>query len=140
MIISLYVLVKMIKRKETIHILFSTISNNKSARTSKWRRVVLSRKPLYSGISKHIFQFPYSFHTPYAMLSTVYFHTVLSIFSFLFYWLHLKIVAFPSSNSSLFRKSSTIGQLNVQVAAAKNEERCILSNILQIAFQNCYSF
>ena len=130
MIISLYVLVKMIKRKETIHILFSTISNNKSARTYKWRRVVLSRKPLYSGISKHIFQFPYAFHIPYAMLSTVYFHTVLSIFSFLFYWLHLKIVAFPSSNSSLFRKSSTIGQLNVQVAAAKNEERCILSNIL----------
>ena len=130
MIISLYALVKMIKRKETIHILFSTISNNKSARTYKWRRVVLSRKPLYSGISKHIFQFPYSFHISYAMLSTVYFHTVLSIFSFLFYWLHLKIVAFPSSNSSLFRKSSTIGQLNVQVAAAKNEERCILSNIL----------
>ena len=130
MIISLYALVKMIKRKETIHILFSTISNNKSARTYKWRRVVLSRKPLYSGISKHIFQFPYSFHIPYAMLSTVYFLTVLSIFSFLFYWLHLKIVAFPSSNSSLFRKISTIGQLNVQVAAAKNEERCILSNIL----------
>ena len=130
MIISLYALVKMIKRKETIHILFSTISNNKSARTYKWRRVVLSCKPLYSGISKHIFQFPYSFHISYAMLSTVYFHTVLSIFSFLFYWLHLKIVAFPSSNSSLFRKISTIGQLNVQVAAAKNEERCILSNIL----------
>ena len=130
MIISLYVLIKMTKSKETIHIQFSTISNIKSARTYKWRRVVLSGKPLYSGISKLILQFPYSFHIPYTILSTVYFHTVLSIFSFLFYWSHLKVGAFPTSNSSLFRKSFTIGQLNVQDAAAKNEERYILSNLL----------
>ena len=35
--------------------------------------------------------------------------------------------AVPSSDSSLFRKSSTIGQLKVQVAASKNEEQHTLS-------------
>ena len=35
--------------------------------------------------------------------------------------------AVPSSDSSLFGKSSTIGQLKVQVAAAKNEEQHTLS-------------
>ena len=72
------------KRKETIHMLLCTISNLKSARTYKWRRVVLSRKPVCSGISKLIFSFPYSFHILCSILSTVYFHTVLPKFPFPF--------------------------------------------------------
>ena len=43
----------------------------------------------------------------------------------------------PFSDSSLFRKRSIIGQLNVQ---AESEEQYTLSNIIYIAFQNCYSF
>ena len=42
------------KRKETIHMLFFTTSNFKSAKTCKSRRVLLSRKTVYSGISKLI--------------------------------------------------------------------------------------
>ena len=60
--------------------------------------------------------------------------------SLLFYWSHLTVGTVPSSDSSLFRKSSTIGQLNVHAAAAENEEQYTLSNILYIAFQNSYSF
>ena len=59
---------------------------------------------------------------------------------FLFHWSHLTVGAVPSSVSFLFRKSSTIGQLNVQFATAENEEQYTLSNILYITFQNCYSF
>ena len=126
MIISIYVLIQVIQskhlcltllqqifkkclkneRKDAIHILFSTISNIKRARTNKWWRVVLSRKPVCFGISKLILQFLYSFHIPYTILSTVYFHTVLLMFFFVFYWSHLKVGAFPSSNPSLFRKRS----------------------------------
>ena len=62
------------------------------------------------------------------------FHRVLLHSSFhisLFcYRSYLKEGAIPSSDSSLFQKTSTIGHLNVQVAASKNEERYILSNIL----------
>ena len=46
-----------------------------------------------------------------------------SIFPFLFYWSHLKVGAVPSKDSPLFRKSLTIGQLNVQSATAENEEQ-----------------
>ena len=120
--------------------LFFTISNFKSASTYKWRRVVLSRKPDYSGISKLILLFPYSFHILCIILSSVYFHTILSIFLFLFYWSHLKVSAAPSSDSPLFRKRSILGQLNAQVATTENEEQYTLSNIPNIAFQNCYSF
>ena len=43
-------------------------------------------------------------------------------------------------DSSLFRKRSIMGQLNVHAAAAENEEQHTLSNIIYIAFQNSYSF
>ena len=115
------------------------ISNLKSARTYEWRQVVLSRKPVHSGISKFIMQFPYSFHILCIILSTVYYHTVLFGLPFLFLWSHLKVDPVPSSDWSLFCKRSTIVQLNVQVAIAENEEQSTLSNILYIAFQNCYS-
>ena len=61
------------------------------------------------------------------MLYTVYFHTALSTFSFLFYWSHFKAGVVHSSDSSLFRKMSIIGQLQVQAARAENEEQYTLS-------------
>ena len=33
---------------------YDTIPNSKSTKTYKWKRVVLSRKPVYSGISRLI--------------------------------------------------------------------------------------
>ena len=42
------------ERKETIYMLFFTKSNLKSAKTYKSQQVLLSRKTLYSGISKLI--------------------------------------------------------------------------------------
>ena len=127
------------KRKETIHILSSLMSNLKSARMYKWRRVVPSLNSLFWNQQAHIV-ISISFHIPYTILSTLYFHIVLSTFPFLFYWWHLKVSVFPSSHSSLFRKSLTIGQSNVQAATAENEERYTLSSILNTAFQNFYSF
>ena len=44
-----------------------------------------------------------------------------------------------SSDLSLFRKRSIMGQLNVKVATTENEERHTLSKILYIAFQNAFS-
>ena len=120
--------------------LFFTISNFKSASTYKWRRVVLLRKLFYSEISKLVLLLPSSFHILYTILFTVYFYTILSMFLFLFHWSHLKAGAVPSSDSYLFRKRSTISQLNVQAATAKNEQQYTLSNRLCIAFQNFYSF
>ena len=73
------------------------------------------------------------------MLYTVYFHTVLPMLPFLFYWSYLKAGAIHSSHSSLFRKMSIIGQLQVQTATAENEKQYTLSNIIYIAFQNSYS-
>ena len=93
---------------------------------------MLSLIPVYSGISKLILWFPYSFHILCNILFTVCFHTVLSMFPFLFYWSHFKVSTAPSSDSSLFRKKSAIGQLNVQVATAEDEKRTIhcISNLL----------
>ena len=62
------------------------------------------------------------------------------MFAFLFYGLHLKADTAHASNSSLFRKSSIIGQLNMPAATAENEERYSFSNIIYIRFQNSYSF
>ena len=59
---------------------------------------------------------------------------------FPFFFTDVKVGAVPSSDSSLFQKGMTISQLNVQVSTAANEERYTLSNILYIAFHNCYSF
>ena len=42
-------------KPKRIHILFFTISNLKSSRTYKCRRVMLSRQPVYSGIKNLIF-------------------------------------------------------------------------------------
>ena len=74
------------------------------------------------------------------MLSTVYFHTVLPMFPFLFYWLHFKAGTVHLSDLSLFRKILIIDQLKVQDATAENEEQYTLSNIICIAFWNFYSF
>ena len=74
------------------------------------------------------------------MLSSVYFHTVLSRFPFPFYSLHVKAGAVHSSDSSLFRIRWTIGQSNVQAATAKNEGKYTLSNIIYIDFQNSSHF
>ena len=120
--------------------LFFTMSNFKNASTYKWRRVVQLRKLFYSGISKLVLLLPSSFHILCTILFTVYFYTIFSMFLFLFHWSHLKAGAIPSSDSYLFRKRSTIGQLNVQAATAKNEQQYTLSNRLCIAFQKFYSF
>ena len=58
-------------------------------------------------------------------------------------YLSFSLIAFAiahSSNSSLFRKRSIIGQLNVPAATAENEEQYTFSNIIYIGFQNSYSF
>ena len=82
-----------------------------------------------------------SIYFSYIILSIGNFHAVLSMFLFLYYWSHLKADAFHLSDSSLFRKKSIIGQLNVQAATAENQEKYIfLSNIMYIAFQNSCSF
>ena len=166
---------------------FTTSNSLKRAKTCKSRRVLLSRKTVYLGISKLILLFPYTFHIIFldgtklkivckkittffkrsvsitlwsvssmtetsrlknvviffqtfhilcTILSIVNFHTVLSIFLFLFYWSHLNAGAIhSSSNSSLCRKRSIMVQLNVQAAAAENEKRYTLSNIIYIEFQ-----
>ena len=120
--------------------MFFVISNLKSTKTYESRRVLLSRKTIYSCISKLILQFPYSFHILSTILSIVNFHTVLSMFSLLFYCSHLKAGTVYSSNLSLFRKRSIISQLNVRAATAENEEQDIYSNIIYIGFQDLYSF
>ena len=53
---------------------------------------------------------------------------------------HLKAGTAHSSNSSLFRKSSIIGHLNVPAATAENEEQYTFSSIIYTGFQNSYSF
>ena len=64
----------------------------------------------------------------------MYFHNVLSVFIFHFYWLHLKEGAVKSSISSLFYIRSAIGQLNVQAATAENEEYFISKLLLFFKF------
>ena len=85
------------KRKETICYILQTLVRR------KWRQVVLSRKPVYYGISKFILWFPYSSHILCTKLLTMYFQIIHSMFSFLFYWSHLRVGTLPPSNSSLFR-------------------------------------
>ena len=41
-------------------------------------------------------------------------------------------------DSSFFRKSLAIRQLNIQAATTENDEQCTLSNAMYINFQNCY--
>ena len=130
------------KRKETIRILFFTISNLKSAKTYKSRWVLLSRETVYSGISKLILSFPYSFQVLCTILSIVNFHTVLSMFPFLFYWSTFRVSLYfllisLESRYCPFKRS--IRQLNVPAATAENEEQYNLGNIIYIGFQNSYS-
>ena len=96
---------------------------------------MLSRKTVYSGTNKLILSFPYSLHILCTKVYIVYFHTVLSMFLFLFYCSYLKVGVVQSSNLYLFHKKSTIGQLNAQIVKTENEQYT-LSNILYIVFQN----
>ena len=118
--------------------LFFTISNLKSVKKYKSRRLLLSRKTFYLGISKLILKCSYSFHILCTTLSIVEFHTELSIFPFLSYWSPLSTVR--SRDSFLFRKKSIICLLNVSAATAENKEQYTLINIIYIVFQNYYSF
>ena len=122
------------KKKETIHMLFFTISNLKSAKTYKSQWVLVSRKTVYSSISKPILLFPYSSHILCTILSIANLYTVLSMFPF--FTDHLKAGTVHSSDSSLFRKRSII----VLPAKTKNEEQYTLSNIRYIGFQNSHTF
>ena len=85
-------------------------------------------------------QCPCSSHILCNILFILNFHTVLFIFPFLFYWLHLKVCTVHLSNSSLFCKRSIIGQLKIPAATAENEEQYTYSNIIYIGFQNSDSF
>ena len=67
------------------------------------------------------------------ILSIVNFHTVLFMFPFLFYWLHLKAGDVHLRDSSLFSKRSIMGQLNVQASTTENEEQYTLSNSWKIS-------
>ena len=96
---------------------------------------MLSRKTVYSGTNKLILSFPYSLHILCTKVYIVYFHTVLSMFLFLFYCSYLKVGVVQSSKLYLFHKKSTIGQLNAQIVKTENEQYT-LSNILYIVFQN----
>ena len=74
----------------------------------------------------------YTFH---CVLQDYIFHISLSILLIAF-----ESRCYPNKRFILFRKRLTIGQLNVQVATAEIEEQYNLSNIIYIAFQNCYYF
>ena len=96
---------------------------------------MLSRKTVYSGISKLIMLFLYSFHILCTIPSIVKILTVLSLLPFLLYRSHLKAGTVHSSDLSLSHKSLIIGQSNIPAATAENEEQYTLSNIIYIAFQ-----
>ena len=59
---------------------------------------------------------------------------------FFFFWIALESRCCQSSDFSLFHKSPTIGQLNVQAVTAENEEQYTLSTTIYIAFQICCYF
>ena len=97
------------KRKETIHTLFFTIINLKSAKTHKSRQILLSRKTVCSGISKLIFNFhifviynvlyfPLWNSTLYFPCFPFFFIDRLFMFPFPFYWSHLKVDTSHSVN------------------------------------------
>ena len=111
------------------------MTNRKSAKTYKSRRVLLHVKQFILESENSYC----NFHILFYILSIVNFHTVLYMFSFLFYWLHLKKGTVYSSSSSLFRKRSIIGQLNVPAATAENGEQYFFSKVICIGFQNSYS-
>ena len=94
------------KRKEIIHTLFFTIIN---AKTHKSRQILLSRKTVYSGISKLIFNFhifviynvlyfPLWNSTLYFPCFPFFFIDRLFMFPFPFYWSHLKVDTSHSVN------------------------------------------
>ena len=112
-----------------MHTQYFTISNLKRAKTCKSRRVFVSSKTVCSGISKFLLQFQCFFRILCNIRCT--FH---------FYWSHLKADTVHSSNSSLFRKRSIIGQLNVPAGTAENQEHYTMSKTIYIGFQNSYSF
>ena len=89
--------------------------------TCKYKRVVPSRKSVYSGISKLISDFSYYFYVPFTVFSTLYFHAVLSMFHLLYYWLHSKTNAV---------NQTAIGQSNVQLITTENEKQYTLSTII----------
>ena len=137
--------------KETIHILVFTIKNLKSAETYKSRQVLLSLKQFILASANsyckfHIFliynvlYFSLWTSTPYFLCFPFFFIDRLSMFSFPFCWSHLKAETAHLVNSSLFRKRSIIGQLNVTAETADNEEQYTLSKIIYIEFQDSYSF
>ena len=108
---------------------------------------------------KHVNHDDYCYHVKQFILASAT-HIVISIFfsytmyytfhcelphctfhvSLFFYLSHLNAGTVHSSNSSLFRKRSIIGQLNVSAATTENEEQYTFSNIIYIEFQSSYSF
>ena len=75
------------KRKETIHMLFS---NLKSAKTYKSRRVVLSRKPVYSGISKLVLKLCFNILFMYYVFHCVLSHCISFFYSLSFLFIALE--------------------------------------------------
>ena len=107
----------------------------KTQKPINYDEYMLSRKTVYSGISKLIMLFLYSFHILCTIPSIVKIHTVLSLLPFLLYRSHLKTGTVHSRDLSLSHKSLIIGQSNIPAATAENKEQDTLSNIIYIAFQ-----
>ena len=116
-----------------MHVLVFTIRNLESAKTYKSRRVLLSLKqfiltPANSYCKLDIFviynvlYFSLWTSTLYFLCFPLFFIDWFSMFPFPFCWSHLKADTAHSVNSSLFRKRSIIGQLNVTAETADNEE------------------
>ena len=63
-------------------------------------RIVPSPKSVYFSISKLMLSFQYSFDVPYIKLLAVYFHTVISVFPFLFSSIVLEVRFCQSKESS----------------------------------------
>ena len=116
--------------------LFSTISNLKSAITCKWRQVVLHvNQFIVESASLYCnFHISYIYHILYFPLctSTLYF----PYFSF-FLLMALESRCRPIKRFILVSKK--FDHRSVKRTTAKNRERYTLSNIVHIAFQN-YSF
>ena len=127
-----------------ISVTFITLSNNKAeciccllsykihyiknAMMCECGWAVLSHKSVNFGINKPVLYFPYCFYVLCTVLSTVYFHTVHSMFHFLCYWLHLIANAVNQKAQLCFYQRSTMVHPNIQTVAAEREEQHTLSN------------
>ena len=70
----------------------------------------------------------------------MYFHSVISMYPFLIYWLHSKANAINHTTRLCFCKGLAMSQSILQTGTTKNDEQYTLSIIINIEFQNCHFF